>query len=246
MIYRRRLLLRNSHILKRTLEDVRDKLVNRFNDLYDFNNASLRRDMLLLFLSRDELESRISFEVKQLPKIQDPSMTETYSLILQLRKVQIKNPVIKNQDVIITSTSDIIRDRIREQFDILESNYIPKIDLSWNKYTITKDGLKIGMTFIAKDDDAAESFLEDIENADKYLNVKSGLRALSFLDEDEDLHSDSFIEDERKILDSIFNMNTDNSISGISLLQRVELEEIKSQNNETVPDFFDGNEELQA
>lgn len=249
MMYRRRLLLRNSHLLKRTLEDVRDKLVHRFNDLYDFTNASLRRDMLLLFLSKDELESRVSFEVKNLPKIQDPSMTDTYSLILQLRKVQIKNPVVRNQDPLITSTSDIIRDRIREQFEVLEANKLPKVDLSWKKYNIFNDGEKIGETFFARNISDAESLLDDMRlclESDKYSSMKSGLRALSFLGEDEELYTYEFVEIERRIIDSIFNMNTYDSVEGVSLLQRVELEEIKSQSVETTPDIYNPDEELQA
>lgn len=246
LIYRRKLLLKNSSLLKKTLEDVRDKLVSRFNDLYDFPNARLRRDMLLLFLTREELESRLSFEIKNLPKDQDPTLVDTYSLILQLKKVQAKNPPIPSE-MYMHSTSDIIRERIREQFEILESQRITTMDTSWLKYKIIEDGRKVGMTFLAKTKEDAEGFMEELETCcgddKKYHSLRCGLRALSFLEDDPVLMETSFIREEKRIIDQIFDSSANSDTSGISLLQRVELEEIRVQ--DSVPETYDISEELQ-
>ena len=156
MIFRRRLLSKNWDPRKRTLLDIRDKLTNHFNDLYDFQNSSLRRDMLLLFSSPEELNNRLSFEIKNLPVNQDPALTDNYSLILQLKKVQVKNPKIKSDSKLITTTSDIIEDKIKEQFDVPEASTV-EVDKSWVKCKITGDGKKLGYQFLSKDEDDADS-----------------------------------------------------------------------------------------
>jgi hypothetical protein len=187
--------------------------------------------MLLLFLSKEELDSRLSFEIKNLPKDQDPVLTDTYSLILQLRKVQIKNPKVRNQDPLITSTSDVIKDRIREQFDILESYKTQTVDTSWMKYKLVEDGRKLGSIFFAKSKEDAESFLDDVESCheNRSPSLIHSLRALTFVKEDSVLHEESYVREEKEILRQIFCINSGSETEGISLLQRIELEELKSQ-----------------
>ena len=241
MIFRRRLLCRNWEPRKRTLLDIRDKLTSHFNDLYDFTNASLRRDMLFLFCNAEELRNRLLFESKNLPLNQDPYLTDNYSLILQLRKVQIKNPKIKSDDKLMTTTSDIIEEKIREQFEVLENSTI-EVDSSWLKFEIRDldNDSRIGFQFLAPNEENAKSFLEEVSDcieqgseSNKYHSITHALRVFDFLDIDPKLNEDKYLTEEKDIVQSIFKLYSDNSDNNqeLSILKRIKIEELKNEIN---------------
>lgn len=256
MIYRRRLLLSNSNNLLLTLKAIEQRLRGSFNHLYDFQNAALRRDMLLLFLSQQELESRLAFEHKVLPKHQDPTLFETYSIILQLKKVQAKNPPAKNDaDILIQSTPEIILDRLREQYEILESHKLKTPNMDWMSYRVSQvegdNSTLVGLPFLAETEDDAASFIEDLNTCDlddKYRSVRAAMRALSFMPKDPMLFSDEHKKQEDQCLDMLFVSMTSQDTKGISLLERVELEEIRMSNlerSEMTPDLMEEMEQSQ-
>lgn len=237
MIFRRRLMLHNWAVRKRILQGIRTELINKFSDLYDFTNVSLRRDMLLLFLNQEELSSRLSFECKNLPLNQDTTLSNHYAIILQLRKIQIKNPPVHSEEQYLLTTSDVIDDRLREQYEFLQSR-TNEVDSSWVKGQIQLDGLKHGFNFLAKDEKEANLFFEDFLSSiellknpqdPQYPNIY-GYRAIGLIDEDPRDSSEDILLEERTLVSSVFKLysSAPNKLEGVSLLRSIELEEIKN------------------
>jgi len=208
LIFRKRLMNSSWFFRKKVLTELKNFFAKgrQFQDFEtDKDTASLKRDYILMFGSKAEVQARLEKETKYLPLNQKTKHHEMYALIVELSELyqNILTPTVSSN---FKETEASLRAKeLKEAYEFIEAN-TPEITPEWSSCTI-QNGKKIGRDFAVSSRENADKSYEDIasclekeEKGEKISDLLNGYRALGFLEIDPLLSDPKIIAQEKELI----------------------------------------------
>lgn len=214
LIFRKRLMNSSWRFRKKVLTQLKGFFAT--NKEFDSSNldadaASLKRDYILMFGTKDEIKEQLAQECRCLPMHQKPNYHEKYALITELARLNIIDDRSVSRSSLKVSPTDSMSNKLAILQDFLDRN-TPTVTNSWQGWFI-QNSIAVGSGFATNSEDVAKKLLEEVEEAraydergDELPHALSGYRALDFLGKDPLLDDPKFKKQENELITYILEM----------------------------------------